>query len=491
MKVSIITISYNSEKTIINTLNSILTQSYKNIEHILVDGGSTDSTLKILKKYPFKNKKIICKKTNIYEAMNLGIKNATGDLIGILNSDDFYNNSDVIKKIVKKVRRSKAAIFLGDIVYFNGKNYNKITRYYSAKNFNKKNFKYGLMPPHPGSFIKKEIYEKYGFYKENLLIASDFEIFIRFILKNKVQIKILNELVARMRTGGISGKNIKAYLISTFEIMRSLKINDVNSSLFNSLIRLPVKLLQFFFYDSNKLNKKFFIEKHKFYKKNLSSDFKIIQNIKNIDFNKNFILSAMNLAFLGYLIKGDIKKHSNLINWPDGLFSKIFGLNIKKTPGREVLTSLNIQKSKINEIVVLGNLGENQKLYLKNIYRKKIINIKLPYGSFNKIKKYLKLKLRNDQLCFVTLPTPKQEQIAYYLANNNNKFKIVCIGASINIASGMEKPVPKILSNLEFLWRLRYETYRRSKRLFETFFYFLYGMFISNKIKNLNVEIKK
>jgi len=491
MKVSIITVCLNSEKTIINTLNSVLNQRYKNIEHILVDGGSTDSTLKIIKKYPFKNKKIICKMTNIYEAMNLGIKKSTGDLIGILNSDDFYNNEEVIEEVVKKAKASKAGIFLGDVVYFNGKNFSKITRYYSAKNFNKNKFKYGLMPPHPGSFIKKEVYLKYGLYKENLLIASDFEIFVRFILKNNVPVKIIKRLVVRMKTGGISGKNIKAYLISTFEILTSLKNNKVNTNFLNSLIRLPIKLGQFFFYDTNKLNRNFFIKRHNFYKKDIGPDFKIIQNIKKINFNKNFILSAMNLAFLGYLIKGDIKKHPNLINWPDGLFSKIFGINIKKTPGREVVNSLNIKISKIKEIIVLGNLGINQKMYLIKKYGKKIININLPYGDINKIKEKLKIKLNQNQLCFVTLPTPKQEQVAYYLAEKNRNFKIICIGASINIASGVEKSVPKIISNFEFLWRLRYETYRRSQRLLETFFYFLYGKFFSNKISDLDVEIQK
>ena len=197
----------------------------------------------------------------------------------------------------------------------------------------------------------------------------------------------------------------------------------------------------------------------------------------------------MNLAFLGYLTKGNIKEHPNLINWPDGLFSKIFGIKIKKIPGRKVLELLNVRKSKISEIIVLGNLGNIQKDYIQKLYNKKVTNINLPYGSIEYIKKSINLKLKKNQLCFITLPTPKQEELAYEIAKHNKFFKIICIGASINIASGVEESVPKYLVNLEFLWRLRYETFRRTLRLLETFYYFFYGRFVISKIKNLNVKI--
>jgi len=490
MKVSIITVCLNSEKTIINTLNSVLSQNYKNIEHIIIDGGSIDNTLSIIKKYPHKNKKIVVKKNStIYEAMNEGIKNSTGELISILNSDDFYNNDKIISEVAKIAKKSKAKIFLGDVAYFNGKNFFKITRYYSANDFNKYNFKYGMMPPHPGSFIKKEVYEKFGLYNSNYLIAADFDILVRFIKKEKIPVKILNKLITRMKTGGISGKNFKAYLVSTFEILKSLKNNNVNSNLIYSLLRIPKKLTQFFNFKQDILNKKFLIKKVLFYKEYLRENFKIITKIHKISFSKNFILSGMNLAFLGYYMKGNIKEHPNLINWPDGLFSKIFGIEIQKIPGREILKLLALKKSKISEIIVLGNLGKIQKKYLEKLYNKKVTNKNLPYGNINVIKKSINLRLKANQLCFITLPTPKQEQLAYELAKANKYFKIICIGASINIGSGVERPVPKLFSNFEFLWRLRYETFRRSLRLLETFFYFFYGRFISGKIKNLNVKI--
>jgi glycosyltransferase involved in cell wall biosynthesis len=490
MKVSIITVCLNSEKTIINTLNSVLSQNYKNIEHIIIDGGSTDKTLSIIKKYPNKNKKIVVKKNStIYEAMNEGIKNSTGKLISILNSDDFYNNDNVIPEVVNIAKKSKAKIFLGNVAYFSGKNFFNITRYYSANGFKKSDFKYGMMPPHPGSFIKKEVYEKFGLYNTNYLIASDFDIFVRFIRKENIPVKFLNKLIIRMKTGGISGKNLKAYLVSTFEILKSLKNNNVNSNLIYSLLRIPKKLFQFLNFNKNILNKDFFIKKVSFYKKHLKANFKIITKIYKISFTKNFILSGMNLAFLGYYTKGTIKEHPNLINWPDGLFSKIFGMNIIKIPGRKILKLLNVKKSEISEIIVLGNLGKIQKNYLEKLYNKKITNIILPYGNINQIKKSINIKFKKNQLCFITLPTPKQEQLAFELAKSNKYFKIICIGASINIGSGVEKSVPNFFSTFEFLWRLRYETFRRSIRLLETFFYFFYGRFVSKKIKNLYVEI--
>lgn len=154
-----------------------------------------------------------------------------------------------------------------------------------------------------------------------------------------------------------------------------------------------------------------------------------------------------------------------------------------------MLELLNVRKHKISEIIVLGNLGNIQKDYIQKLYNKKVTNINLPYGNIEKIKKSINLKLKKSQLCFITLPTPKQEELAYEIAKHNKFFKIICIGASINIGSGVEKSVPKYLSNLEFLWRLRYETFRRTLRLLETFYYFFYGRFISGKIKNLNVKI--
>ena len=198
----------------------------------------------------------------------------------------------------------------------------------------------------------------------------------------------------------------------------------------------------------------------------------------------------MNLAFLGSYIQNLVKKHPDQINWADGIFSKIFKYNLKKKPGRTILSEV-IKNTKENNqrIVVIGNLEKKSKIFLERKTNKKIIHYKLPYGNISSLKKYLKIKFNKKDVCLITLPTPKQEMVAYNLAKNNKEYKIVCIGASINMLTGIEKPVPQFLSSVEFLWRLRYETKRRLFRLFTTFYYFLYGYLFTNKFKNLNVQI--
>jgi hypothetical protein len=205
-----------------------------------------------------------------------------------------------------------------------------------------------------------------------------------------------------------------------------------------------------------------------------------------LNFNKNFILSAMNLAFLSFYSTGVIKKKKYLINWPDGIFSRtISDLNIK-IPGREIIRSLKIPKI-IKKITVIGNLSYKSKLFLENLYKMKIKNIKLPYGNINLILKNFKYKTSKNELIFTTLPTPKQELVAHYIANKNKEFKIICIGGSIAIASGDEKEVPKYLARLEFLWRLRYETRRRIFRLIISFIYYIKGKYLNKTLKNLKI----
>jgi len=181
MKISIITVCLNSEKTIPYTLSSVLSQNYNNLEHIIIDGGSTDGTKKILNLYPFVKKKIFnIKEKGIYSAINYGIKKSSGDVICVLNSDDIFNSNNTVKTVVKEIKQNKKFdIFLGNVVFFN-KSFHHITRYYPATDFKNSLLKYGMMPPHPACFIKKKIYEKYGLYNKDFKIASDFEIFLRF-----------------------------------------------------------------------------------------------------------------------------------------------------------------------------------------------------------------------------------------------------------------------------------------------------------------------
>ena len=488
MRLSIITVTLNSKKTIISTLNSILSQTYKDIEHIIVDGGSTDGTVQIINEYNHHNKKLIISKgSGIYKSMNLGIENASGEIITILNSDDIYQNENSISNVMKCVSKfPNKSIFLGDVVYFKNTSFYNIYRHYKAKNFKTWQLKIGLMPPHPPSFIKKKIYNKYGLYYENFKIASDFEIFLRLIYKYKLDFKILNQTIVRMRMGGISGKNFESYIISTKEILKSFKINSLKTNFFKIILRLPPKLLQYFFINERTLNHDFRLFKIKFGEKFLENAFRIIKSTNKIPYNQNFILSGLNLAFLGYYFKGDIKYYNSVIHWPDGVFAKTIFNKIKKIPGRLIMREMELP-NEIKRIVVLGNLSKTNHEYLKNKFKIDIDHFNLPYGSFEKIKNNLNFNFSKNDIIFLTLPTPKQEQIAIELAKKNNHYKIICIGASISIASGQEKSVPKYFENFEFLWRLRTEPIRRLSRLFVSFFYFFIGKYFQKKLDYLNI----
>ena len=485
MKFSIITLTFNSEKTIRDTLNSVMSQNYQDFEHIIIDGGSKDRTIKILNKY--KNKKVkfyIKKNFNIYKSLNFAINKSKGEYILILHSDDIFNSNEILKKINLYILRYKDFdIFLGNVVYFKNNNYEKITRMYGAHNFKPWKMKYGLMPPHPSSVIKKSIYLKYGLYNENLSIAADFDLFLRYFFINKLKFKKINQTFVRMRAGGISGKNIFSNIKSTIEIYKSFSLNNINNYYFNILLRLPLKFHQLFFINQKKFNEQFklfriLFEKEDYYKKS----FKIIENIKKFDLNRNFILSGANLAFLGYFSNNDIELKKNLFHWPDGIWLKNH-IQIAKIPGRKLLEDLKLNKS-FKSIKVFGNLSENSKKYLKKKFKIKIIHYNLPYGSMNKINR-INYKLNKHSLALITLPTPKQEKYAYNLAKKNNFYRIICIGASVAIASGDEKPVPKILKNIEFIWRLRNDFSRRSKRLIETLFYYIKGKYFNNKFNEI------
>ena len=488
MKFTIITVCLNSEKTILYTLNSVLNQTYNNIEHIIVDGGSKDGTLEIIKKYNFKKKKIIYTNLQgIYNAINEGIKNATGEYISVLHSDDVYQNDCIIEDISKIIKQNKKyKIFFGNVVYFS-KHISKIKRYYSGYQFTQNHLLNGIIPPHTGTFVNKSIYRKFGNYKTNYLIASDFDFFLRTLFINKIKYFKIDKVITRMKTGGVSGKNIFSYITSTKEITKAFKENKITCSNLKIFLRLPLKLVQFFNFNTKKLNTSYNFKYSKFLKKIEQPDLTIVQNFNKIFLNKNFILSALNLSFLGNYASEKIKIENNLICWPDGYFSKTIDSTLYKVPGREIIRNIKIPKN-ITEILVFGNLSKNAKNFLKRKFKKKITHINLIHGDINLIIKKTNCRIKKNQLIFLTLPTPKQEIFAQHLAKLNKDYKIICIGGSIAMVSGDEKPVPTILSYFEFLWRLRYETFRRSRRLLVTFYYFIYGKFLSKKLKFENIE---
>jgi glycosyltransferase involved in cell wall biosynthesis len=246
-KVTIITVAYNSEKTIEDTLKSVTNQTYKNIEYIIVDGKSNDDTLKICDKYSAKITKIISEKDKgIYDAMNKGIECATGDIIGILNSDDFYANNQVIDQIVNVFNQYKVDAVYADLVYVDSDDTTKTTRTWISKPYQKNAFLKGWMPPHPTFFIKKKYYDMYGKYTLELKSAADYELMLRMIHKHNIKVGYLPEIITKMRVGGVSNSSLKNRLKANKEDKKAWKMNGLKPNKL-TLIRKPLsKIKQFF-----------------------------------------------------------------------------------------------------------------------------------------------------------------------------------------------------------------------------------------------------
>ena len=239
MKISIITICLNSEKTIEKTINSVINQKYKNIEYIVVDGNSTDNTKQILSKHKkFINKFISEKDTGIYNAINKGLNLATGDLISILHSDDCYFNEDTLQNIVKIFSNNKSIACLFGTTIIKRRN-SKIIRKYSPVGFKPWMLYLGISPPHPSMFLKKEVYKKYGTYKENYKIAGDFEFYLRILRKKEINYKIIDDTYVVMQHGGASTQSLKSNIISSKEILKSFKENNIYNNWFIILLRIP------------------------------------------------------------------------------------------------------------------------------------------------------------------------------------------------------------------------------------------------------------
>ncbi len=247
MKVSIITVCFNSEKTIRDTIESVLSQDYSNIEYIIVDGASTDSTMDVVSEYHEQITKVISEPDKgIYDGMNKGIIAATGDVVGILNSDDFYANNDVIPCVVREFEAKNVDSVFADLVFITRKDPQKIVRYYDSSCFNPEKFNYGWMPAHPTFFVKRSIYERYGLFKTDYKIASDYELLTRFLAKYKISYSHIPKVIIKMRIGGLSTKNLKSNWILNKEIVRTCAENGIKTNIFKVYSKYFTKCLQLF-----------------------------------------------------------------------------------------------------------------------------------------------------------------------------------------------------------------------------------------------------
>ncbi len=223
MKISIITVCFNSASTIKDTINSVLSQTHQDIEYIIIDGASIDNTLDIIKSYNSQLTYISEKDGGIYDAMNKGIAVATGDVIGTLNADDFYANENVLEEISQVFMDYDIEACFGDLVYVGQKNTNKIVRYWKSRDYVSGLFKSGWMPAHPTFFARKSVYKRLGGFDLNYKIAADFELLFRFIAQNKIKLKYLPKVLVKMRLGGTTNKNLSNILMQNKEIISILK----------------------------------------------------------------------------------------------------------------------------------------------------------------------------------------------------------------------------------------------------------------------------
>ena len=234
MKISIVTAVYNGKDTIGHSIESIASQTYKDIEHVIIDGGSSDETLDIIRNTAQILAPLRCKNfhwvsepdNGIYDAMNKGIKMATGDIIGILNSDDIYADEFVVENVVKAMSENNVESCYGDLVYVDKDYPDKVIRYWKSGDFYKERFRKGWMPPHPTFFVKREVYEKYGLLNLDFRLAADYELMLRFLYRYGVSVAYIPRVLVKMRTGGTSPAGFYT-MGAIIENYRSWKVNGL------------------------------------------------------------------------------------------------------------------------------------------------------------------------------------------------------------------------------------------------------------------------
>jgi len=227
MKVSVITVVYNGAKTIRDCMDSVLGQTHKDIEYIIIDGASKDETANIVRSYGEKIHTLVSEPDGgIYDAMNKGIRRATGDIVAILNSDDMYASEHVIETVVREFEKNAdAGCVYGDLEYVNQSDTTVVRRIWKSRAYSPGLFKTGWHPAHPSFFVRKSIYEKYGLYRTEFPISADYEMMLRLLEIQKIKSAYIPEVLVKMRTGGNSNKSLKNIIKGNLEALRAWKVN--------------------------------------------------------------------------------------------------------------------------------------------------------------------------------------------------------------------------------------------------------------------------
>ena len=236
---------WNNAKTIKDAINSVLNQSYKDIEYIIIDGASTDGTIEIVQSYGDKIKFISEKDNGLYDAMNKGIRMATGDVVGILNSDDFYASDKILQIVADEFLKGNIDSVYANLEYIDANDPKRVIRYWRSKKYQEGLFRSGWHPAHPTFFVKKEIYEKYGVFDLSFKIAADYELMLRFFEKYKIISSYVDEVFVKMRIGGESNKSIKNIIKANMESYMAWKANVLYINPLRFLLKPFSKIIQF------------------------------------------------------------------------------------------------------------------------------------------------------------------------------------------------------------------------------------------------------
>lgn len=244
MKISIITVTINSEATIEDTILSVAGQTYPDAEHIIIDGASTDGTRDIIRKHQDKLARWVSEPDQgMYDAMNKGLKYAKGDILGFLHSDDVYADNDIITNVVNIFKSNKVDAVFGDLVYVAPDNLNGVVRYYDSSLFNPDMIARGYMPAHPTLFFREGVYKNYGYFKTNYRIAADFEYVARVFGKGRISYHYSPKVMVKMRTGGKSTNSLKSNWILNQEIFKACSENGIKTNYFKIYSKYPRKVI--------------------------------------------------------------------------------------------------------------------------------------------------------------------------------------------------------------------------------------------------------
>ena len=247
--ISIITATFNSAKTLKDTIQSVLRQTNKDFEYLIIDGGSTDETIDIVKSYESefsgRLKWVSEKDHGIYDAMNKGIKMASGDVVGILNSDDYFTSDDILQTVDNAFKSHEIDAIYGDIHFIRDGNPQKCVRYYSSRMFRPFWLRFGFMPAHPSFYCKREIFDKAGLYSLDYKIGADYEMMVRLFKRHKIKSLYVNKDFVTMRTGGASNNNVRSRLTLIEEDVKACRVNGIYTNRFFIMLKFLYKIFEF------------------------------------------------------------------------------------------------------------------------------------------------------------------------------------------------------------------------------------------------------